>query len=303
MKRTNRFQQHVGQAVLFSVALGILGMGLPAWGQAPHEPRKELQEPVYRISKAHGDQNAAVQAHPLDPAINLARNGLRNLQENVRDYTCVMLKRERIDGKLPDDYEYMFAKIRSEQRNNGKVVVPFSVYLYFLKPADTKGREVIYVRGYNDDKLIAHEPSSSLLSKFGPVSLRPDGMMAMRGCRYPITEIGMETLIVRLLEKGQHDRQYGEVDVKFHKGAKINGRVCTMLEVVHPVKRPYFEFHKAQIFIDDELNVPIRYAAWSWPVREGGDPVLEEEYTYLQVKLNQGLTDEDFSPDNEKYRF
>ncbi len=302
MKRSNRIQRLVGMAVMCSVASGVLSAGLNAWGQAPQEPRRELKEPVYRISKAHSDQNAAAQKHPLDPAIALAQNGLNTLRENVRDYTCVMVKRERIDGQL-GDYEYMYAKVRNEKHVNGKVAVPFAVYLYFLKPEDVKGREVIYVRGHNDDKLIAHEPSSSLLGKFGSVWLRPDGMMAMKGNRYPITEIGMEILVVRLLETGQRDRQRGEVQVQFRKGAKINGRVCTMLEVIHPVKRPYFDFHKAQIFIDDELNIPIRYAAWTWPVREGGEPVLEEEYTYLQVKLNPGLTEKDFDPENPDYKF
>ena len=70
-----------------------------------------------------------------------------------------------------------------------------------------------------------------------------------------------------------------------------------MIEVRHPVKRPHFDFHIATIFIDHELNVPIRYASYSWPTEEGGEPVLLEEYTYLDVKLNVGLTDADFDPD------
>jgi len=37
-------------------------------------------------------------------------------------------------------------------------------------------------------------------------------------------------------------------------GAKINGRGCTLLKVIHPVQRPHFEFNKAEIFIDDELK-------------------------------------------------
>jgi hypothetical protein len=302
MMRTIQFQRLVSKAVVCTVALGVVSAAATAWGQSGQEPRGQLQEPVYRVSKAHSDQNAAAKSHPLDPAISLAQRGLETIRSNVRDYTCVMVKRERIDGEL-GDYEYMYAKVRSQQMVNGQVVVPFSVYLYFLKPEGVKGREVIYVRGRNDDKLIAHEPTSSLLGKFGSVWLRPDGMMAMKGNRYPITEIGMETLVVRLLETGERDRQRGEVDVRFHKGAKINGRVCTMLEVIHPEERPYFDFHKAQIFIDDELNIPIRYAAWTWPLREGDEPVLQEEYTYLQVKLNQGLTDADFDPENDDYKF
>ena len=67
--------------------------------------------------------------------------------------------------------------------------------------------------------------------------------------------------------------------------------------------RKHFRFHLARIFIDDELQVPIRYAAYLWPAREGGKPVLDEEYTYLNLKLNNGFTDRDFDYRNEKYRF
>ena len=36
----------------------------------------------------------------------------------------------------------------------------------------------------------------------------------------------------------------------------------------------------------------------SWPETPGGEPPLEEEYTYLDVELNVGLKDSDFDPDN-----
>ncbi|MEC8305160.1 MAG: DUF1571 domain-containing protein, partial [Planctomycetota bacterium] len=62
-------------------------------------------------------------------------------------------------------------------------------------------------------------------------------------------------------------------------------------------------FHIAKVHIDNELRIPIRYAAYSWPRRPGGNPVLEEEYTYKNVKLNVKLSDEDFNPDNPGYKF
>jgi outer membrane lipoprotein-sorting protein len=72
--------------------------------------------------------------------------------------------------------------------------------------------------------------------------------------------------------------------------------------VTHPDKKPEFDFHVAQIFFDIERMIPLRYAAYMWP-EDGGDPPVEEEYTYLDVKLNVGLTDEDFNPDNKSYKF
>ena len=71
-----------------------------------------------------------------------------------------------------------------------------------------------------------------------------------------------------------------------------------MIEVIHPTPRRNFRFHKAQVFIDNELRVPIRYAAYLWPENPGEQPPLEEEYTYLNLKLNNGFTDADFSRTN-----
>ena len=75
--------------------------------------------------------------HPLQPALELAQKGLAQLRTTIKDYSCTVVKRERIDGKLKD-HEYLFAKVRHE---------PFSVYLYFLAPDDVKGQEVIWVEG------------------------------------------------------------------------------------------------------------------------------------------------------------
>ena len=292
---------------LFRYAAGIVGT-LAVLGAAladsasAQQPATQLKEPIYRISKARVDENVNANSHPLDPAIELAQNGLETLRANVRDYTCVLVKRERIGDEL-GEYEYMFAKIRNEQKTNGQVVVPFSVYLYFLKPEAIKGREVVFVRGRNEEKMIAHEGRGSVWSRFGSVWLNPTGPIAMKGNRYPITEIGLDVLVTRLLEKGVRDRQRGECLVEFRKGAKINNRQCTMLQVTHPNPRPYFDFHIAQIFIDDEFNVPVRYAAYTWPTEPGGQPVLQEEYTYLKLKLNVGLTDKDFDPKNTDYNF
>jgi outer membrane lipoprotein-sorting protein len=127
--------------------------------------------------------------------------------------------------------------------------------------------------------------------------------MAMEGNRYPITQIGVANLTHRLIEVAEHDKKYGECDVQFRKGAKVNDRVCTIIEVTHPIPRRNFLFHKAIVYVDDELNVPIRYEAYSWPKTPGGPPTLDEEYTYINLKTNVGLTDADFDIHNPSYHF
>ena len=278
------------------------GLTQVAYGE---DQRQGLREPVYRVSNRTAGANQQVQQvaaqHPLTPALELAERGLQNINANIRDYECTLVKREQINGKLGDQ-EFMYTKIRNEQVDqNGRVATPFSVYMYFLKPSSVKGREVLYVKGHNNGNLMAHEGGALL--KHVTVSLDPNGTLAMRGQRYPITDIGIKNLIVRLIEVANHDMQYGECEVKFYNGAKINGRVCTVIEVIHPVPRKNFRFHKAHVFIDDELQVPIRFASWDWPTQQGAQPEMLEEYTYMNLKLNNGFTDADFDPHNEKYGF
>jgi hypothetical protein len=230
--------------------------------------------------------------HPLEPALDRAYKSIKEMDRSLKDYTATLVKRERVDGQLTE-HEYMFTKIRHK---------PFSVYMYFLEPEDRIGREVIYVEGQNDGNLVAHE-AKGLAAIVGAVQLKPNSPLAMKGNRYPITEVGIMNLTRRLIEVGESDRKYGECDVKHVPSAKVNGRICTLIQVTHPVPRKNFRYHKALIYIDDELNIPIRFEAYDWPKEEGGQPVLLEEYTYVKIKLNAGLVDADFDPRNPNYKF
>ncbi len=229
--------------------------------------------------------------HPLAPAVRWAKQGLVEL-EKVEDYCATLVKRER-NGSQPGEYEYILVKIREK---------PFSVYLHFLGPPHLEGQEVIYMEGQNDGKMLAHGVGMQK-ALFGTVAIRPDGFIAMRGQNYPLTEIGIRNLVRRLIEVGEQDMQYDECEVKYFENAKINGRPCTCVQVMHPVPRKNFIFHIARIFIDKELNIPIRYAAYDWPTEEGGKPQLIEEYTYLDFKANNGFTDADFDIHNPNYGF
>lgn len=269
--------------------------------------KKQTEGPAYRTGDARlnpgytkgGTDNEVSNANlaPINKALNIAEEKLQYIRTDIRDYTATMIKRERIDG-LVGDAEFIKIKIRNRREAEN---IPFSIYMKFMKPANIKGREVLWVEGRNGNKLTAHEGTGLL--KHITADLDPNGSMAMRGNRYPISEAGIENLTYRLIEKGQRDKEIGDAKVKFFNKIKINGRECSLIQVQHPEARPEYDFHICRVFIDKELNVPVRYAAYDWPEEEGGKPALMEEYTYLNMKLNQGLTDADFDRNNEEYNF
>ncbi len=226
----------------FLFAMGAISsaMGLSSVALA-QDPAQRLTQPVFRVARTEPQPGV----HPLDEALRIAQEGLNNIRTNVRDYTATLAKRERV-GDTVGNYEYMFIKVRNQKVRDGRVETPFSVYLSFLKPTDVKGREVIYVEGRNDSKLVAHEGGTK--GRFLPtVWLDPMGTLAMRGNRYPITQIGIENLIVQLLERGARDRQHPDIQVEFRQNAKINDRTCTVVIIRHPEQRPGWIFmpHKS----------------------------------------------------------
>lgn len=222
------------------------------------------------------------------------------MQENIRDYTCTLTRRERVDGRVID-HETMFVKIRHPQKRGERVIEPFSVYVRFLGPERVKGREVIYVEGQNDGRIIVRNGGT----RFAHITtaLMPDSPAAMQHTRYPITEIGMLNLTRRLIENGERELNEQACQVKLVRGAKVNGRPCTVIQVAHTARQSSLQYKTARILIDDELVLPIHYSAYDWPQKAGDAPVLLEEYTYTDVKLNVGLTDWDFDHRNEAYQF
>ncbi|HLA83571.1 MAG TPA: DUF1571 domain-containing protein [Thermoguttaceae bacterium] len=238
--------------------------------------------------------------HPLVPLIRFAEQRLQTLDNDIRDYTCTLVKRERIDGQLRD-YEQLSVKLRHEQVRQDRVVTPFAVFLRFLAPAEVKGREVVYVRGRNKDKVIVWRGGPKLA--YVTTAVSPDSDLALRFAHYPISEIGMKNLTERLIQMGKQELAHNECEVVYVDGAKINGRPCMMVQLTHSVRRPHFRYYMARVFIDDELKLPMCYASYDWPTAKGEAPPLIEEYTYLDVKLNVGLSDYDFDYHNPAYRF
>lgn len=221
--------------------------------------------------------------HPLMPCLRLARQGIEEMDANIQDYSAVLTKIERVNGELGEP-QHISVKIRHK---------PFSVYMKFIKPK--AGQEALYVENKNDGKLVAM--GSGMLRRFGKINLPPDGAMAMKGQLYPITMTGMRNLTAELLKIGEQDIKYGECEVRY-ADSTINQRPCTMIEATHPVPRKNFRFNIARIFIDNELRIPVAYAAYLWPSVPGGEPELAEQYVYTDVKLNNGFTDADFDPEN-----
>jgi hypothetical protein len=296
-----------GFASAVALAAACVAPAASALAQAPAgtvEPilRVDHEEPTAQVAsrvppaaapaaESPFDLTQAPGEHPLMPALRFAKESLTLIDQNIKDYQAIMYKQERIDGELMPQ-EVALVKVRHE---------PFSVHMFFLSP--NRGRECLYVEGPNgtDGNLLARE-GSGLKRRMGVVKLDPLGRFAMDGQKYPITKLGVRNLTTELIDVASKDVNFGECEVLVSQttiGPKDGEkRPVTLIDVTHPTPRRNFRFHRAQIYIDNELRLPIRYAAFLWPAAAGEAPPLEEAYTYLNMKVNNGFTDQDFSAEN-----
>lgn len=270
-------------------------------GRARQAPPSSVADMVSVTSPVGSDAATRnlPEGSPTEPTmqelVELGQHLLTHIRHNVHDYTATLVKRERIAGQLGPETR-MALKLRHPASGSGGP----SVYLKFLEPVAQRGREVIWSADRPQGKLIAHE--GGLLNLLS-VELDPHGTLAMLGNKYPITEIGLVRLLEKMLEKIDRQVDLSQCQIEVREHQRVGDRECRLFQVTQPRHIPGADFYIAQFFLDTERQLPLRYAAFLWPTKEGGPPPLEEEYTYLDLRTNVGLNDADFDPDNPQYQF
>jgi len=230
--------------------------------------------------------------HPLLAVHRWANQAAARIEKEVQDYSAILLKRES-DGGVLGDPQRLLVKVRHQ---------PFSVYVYFYDPSDRRGDEAIYVAGSNDGNLLAHTTGITGML-LGTLSLQPDGLVAMEGQRHPLTEMGILNLSRRIAQAAEKGIQDVPCQVDITHGQKVGDRTCRCIHVRNPDDRQRFLFSQWRVYIDDELDLPIRFEAYDWPVEADADPPLAEQYTYTRLRLNNSFTDTDFDVRNPRYGY
>ena len=240
------------------------------------------RKPVPRVAARGTTSNGS---SALKDALKIARES-RNAMTQVKDYNATFTKKELIGKKMVS--QSMRIKLRTK---------PFSVYLKFDKPYS--GREVIYVAGRNDGKLVAH--GTGFQKVLGTLKLRPTSRLVMRENRYPITEIGMAKMLEKTISRWE--KLARNTRARFFPQAKLGKRSVRVVQTMHPKKTKGNEFHMTRLYIDKATNLPIRVQQFGFPKKKGGQPPLIEEYTYSNLRTNIGLRSRDFDVENPGYGF
>ncbi len=282
--------RHAPLAVFY---LAVCAPCCSAWAMEPVQANKNPSSSV--VQQLSAESPVVVADHPLSAALDDLRKELDFLRREVHDFTCRVVKRERINGLL-QEYQYIDMWVREETRDQGVVVSPLAVYMEFRGPSDFAGRRALFVEGQNDGKVLVRKGGDRFAYVVTEIS--PDGPSARTESLLPITQSGFSPMLAALIEVlEQHaaaDPSGQNTKVERIAGAKLNDRACDVIKVTHPQRQDNLSFHAISIFIDTELRVPVRIAKLDWPAEPEEAPPVIAEYNYTKLKINVGLSEEMF---------
>ncbi len=228
------------------------------------------------------------EAHPLYLPLQEAYKA-REALKALKEYEADFVKRELLGRRL--QATTMKLKLREE---------PFSVYLKFIDA--NAGREVLYVHGRNNNQLLIHE--AGLKSLAGTVFRAPNAADVMAENRYPVTMIGLKSMLDKVIKQWEDEGKFGEVKTQKYPSAKLpSGEVCIAYESLHPTPRNQFTFHITRLWIETKTGLAIRVEQLGFPQKGDKAPPVIEEYTYANLKTNVKLADIDFDRSNRAYAF
>ena len=201
--------------------------------------------------------------------------------ETVRDYTCKLDKRVRKNGIL---YEDLAIAVKYKKPKH---------YYFRWEQGASKGREVIFVAGKNNDKLVAHPGG---IMQFITLYLDPEGSLAMQRNRHPLQHSGMEKIIFLIQSNYQLAGEKGLDPIQYIKEGNIDGTGVWIVECCFPENEGYYA-QRVNISIDKKIALPFQISIYDW----SGD--LIEEYVFRDLAINVGLEENDFNPGNPEYNF
>lgn len=237
----------------------------------------------------------------MSDVLDMATAARQHMAEHLDDYTARFVKQEvDTSGVLGEESEILM-KVQTRLRGDTEEA-PLRVYLNYQLPESVKGREVIWGEDLYDGKLAVHEVGFILGLKI--IWLDPNGLIAMQGQRYPISEIGMVRLVEKLIERGEKDRDNPDIQVTLTEDHKLGDTPAQLIQVRRgKPSGGEDDFSLAEIIIDPQRQLILTYRSFGWPEQVGDDAPLLESYTYYDVKTNVGLTKKDFDTKNPNYSF
>lgn len=252
------------------------------------------------------------------------------VSRSLSDYTAVLVKQERFGRKLAPEEKVLF-----------KYANPDRVYMRWIGKVN-KGQEALYVKGQNEDRLKAHKGGflglvTVNLDPLGKMAMEGQHHPVFHAGIGATTE-----LVIRDLKKGLENGEVavsngGQVILDGRAVMKVETMFPEKVDgVTHSVKKgetlwdiaafynqdmfviqhandgvgapddikagqgilvPRYYCRRSTTYFDAVTGLLVKIEIYDW------DDNLYESYHYRDLKLNVGLSDNDFDPANKSYKF
>ncbi len=201
--------------------------------------------------------------------------------EELADYTCRLDKRVKKNGILHEDLA-IFVKYKKPKH-----------YYFRWEEGSAKGREVIFVAGKHNDKLVAHPGG---IWQFLTFHLHPEGRLAMQNNRHSLQHSGMEKIMSLIESNYKRAQEMGLDAIQYIKKDRLDGRDVWIVEGSFPENQGFYA-HRITICVDKTINLPVKISIFDW------SEALIDEYVFRDLRINVVLNESDFHPGNPDYNF
>lgn len=230
-------------------------------------------------------------AHAVDTAPPEVKTGLERMRSAtaaLTEYAYTFRREEWQDGKQLDP-QVMAVKFRK----------PLQVYMTWTGDVHT-GRELIYRKGWNDDRLHVKPSPGALVPT---LNLDPKGRLAMRGSRHSIEMVDLANVTGLILKQTDRLAKHPTLQATYtDQGHQdVNGEPSRCVRVDLPKDQdPELYGHRVDMCVSDATGLLTRLRTWD---HEDGELRKVEDYEFRGMDTSPGLTDLDFDPENPAYGF
>ncbi len=230
---------------------------------------------------------AAVVSKPETDPNTLIRLGRERYHKDVREYRCVLVKQERIEGELTDVQE---VEVRFRES-------PRSIYMLWLKNAG-QARRALFIddpqfKDSQGRKLARVEPAGAVVRLFVADLYMPiDGPEARKASRRTIDECGFGATFDILDRYNAIAGQRGDLDLRYAGVGQVDGRPTHVIVRELPYEGPGGDYPDARmvLHLDQEWMLPV--AVYSYADTE--EKTLLGSYVFTHVELNPSLGEDAF---------
>jgi len=267
------------------LCLSVAPTSLPRIPSSP--PLEPTENPVFLSVTDDGSplpDDATMRELAQRTPIVFLENCLRRYGREVRGYTGLLHKHERIDKQLVPR-EVLEIAFRDQ---------PHSVWLKWVKGARRAGT-VLYVKGENDNQVLIKP--AGLLSVVGVVARHPYSDDARQNGRYWLPEFGIRYGTERVLASWVAASKRNALHVQYlgiRPIAELDNRTCFVL------RRTGYEWPEVDGITDLVLYVDVQNWLQTGTVLRGEKGELIAEYFFRDLRINPYFAPEQFSKDGLK---